>query len=76
MRHLDRYRSFASRHATSRGHWMAYGGVLLGVLARGVGQGAGLRFVQAVVAEAAHAAREVSRRPAGRTPYGSSPGAR
>lgn len=65
VRYLDRYRRFAARHATTRGHWVAYAGVLLGVLARGVSLGAGAPFVRAVRAEAAHAGREIMRTRAG-----------
>lgn len=51
LQHLDRYRAFADRHARTRRHWLAYGVVLVGVLARGVNHGAGLPFVRAVAAE-------------------------
>lgn len=57
LQHLDRYRAFADRHAHTRRHWLAYGVVLVGVLARGVNDGARLPFVRAVAAEGRRAAQ-------------------
>jgi N-acetylglucosaminyl-diphospho-decaprenol L-rhamnosyltransferase len=59
LQHLERYRSFAARHATTRAHWLAYGGVLAGILGRGLDQGAGPAFVRAVLGEAVRTAGRV-----------------
>lgn len=65
---LARYRSFALRHATTAGHWVAYGAVLAGVLARGLAEGAGARFSSAVLRDARLAARGVRRAAGGTRP--------
>ena len=63
LRHLERYRSFAVRHATARRHWVAYMPVLTGVLGRGLVDGARLPFVRAVTAELARAGRNIAWHP-------------
>ncbi|MGH9280280.1 MAG: glycosyltransferase [Acidimicrobiales bacterium] len=61
---LDRYRTFAHLHASTRRHWAAYGGVLVCVLGRGVVEGACPEFLRAVLGEVVHTARQVGLRPA------------
>jgi hypothetical protein len=55
LRRLERYRSFAERHATSRLDWVAYAGVTVGVLAAGLRQGGGLSILRAATRELARA---------------------
>lgn len=63
LQHLERYRSFAARHASTRAHWLAYGGVLAGTLGRGLHQGAGPAFVRAVLGEAVRTVPRVALAP-------------